>query len=128
MNIEIYNTFTDERGGYLLPIDFKRLPFTPKRVFIVRDVPKNTVRGNHAQFKTQQFLICVKGKIQVNVDYGNKKETSLIKEGEFIHVPQMVWDSQKFLTGSDIMISICSTIYDEKDYILNKKEFLKLIK
>ena len=128
MSIQIYNSFTDERGGYLLPIEFTNLPFKAKRIFIVRDVPKNTIRGNHAHFETQQLLICIKGKIQVNLDYGKKKEKILIKEGQFVHIPKMVWDSQKFLTGNDIMISICSTIYDEKDYILNKKEFLNLIK
>ena len=36
--------YTDDRGG-VVPIDFSDLPFIPKRIFYVKDVPKNTIRG-----------------------------------------------------------------------------------
>ena len=60
INIQKIKSFTDERGN-LLPIEFSQLDFDPKRIFVVNDVPVGDVRGNHAHYKTKQYLICTKG-------------------------------------------------------------------
>ena len=54
------NIFEDQRGS-LLPINLNKIPFDVKRVFMVYNVPKDTVRGEHAHYETKQFLVCVKG-------------------------------------------------------------------
>lgn len=120
--------FTDERGGYLMPVEFGCIRFAPKRVFMVSDVPKNSIRGEHAHYQTEQVVMCVKGSILVMLDYGFKKEEYIINSGEYAYIDKMVWDSQKFLTGDDFMVVLCSTEYDIKDYILDKNEFYKIIK
>lgn len=120
--------FTDERGGNLLPFEFIDLPFIPKRVFTVTDVPVGSIRGEHAHYETQQILICVKGEIIVYLDNGYKVDEVVIKEGESVFIDKMIWDSQKFMTGNDIMIVICSSHYNINDYILDKEDFYKKIK
>jgi mannose-6-phosphate isomerase class I len=119
--------FNDDRGGYLIPFEFTDLPFLPKRIFTVAEVPKNGLRGEHAHYETQQILICIKGEIMVYLDYGYKYEEVLLKKGDNIFIDKMVWDSQRFLTGDDFMVVISSTNYDINDYILNKEEFYKKI-
>jgi dTDP-4-dehydrorhamnose 3,5-epimerase-like enzyme len=118
--------FNDHRGGYLMPFEFTDLPFSPKRIFIINDVPKDGLRGGHAHYETQQILICVKGKILVILDHGDRIEEILIKSGETIFIDKYVWDSQKFLTGKDILCVLASTFYDINDYILDKEKFYKL--
>lgn len=122
------NIFRDKRGGFLIPFEFKQLPFEPKRIFMVSDVPKDGIRGEHAHFKTQQILICVKGEILVGLDFGFKYEEHIIKQGETIFIDNLVWDFQKFLTGDDIMCVVSSTHYNIDDYILDRDEFYKIIK
>ena len=39
----------------------------------------------------------------------------------------MVWDSQVFLTGDDMLMSICSTPYKKEDYIEDFDLFLSLV-
>jgi len=119
--------FTDDRGGNLLPFEFIDLPFKPKRIFTVTDVPKNSIRGEHAHYETQQILICVKGEIIVYLDNGYKLDEITIKDGESVFIDKMIWDYQKFMTGDDVMVVVSSTHYDIKDYILNKDEFYKKI-
>lgn len=119
------NIFNDHRGGYLIPFEFIDLPFTPKRIFTVNDVPKDGIRGEHAHYETQQILICAKGEIMVYLDYGYKYEEILLKKGEYTFVEKMVWDSQKFLTGSDFMVVLASTNYNINDYIMDKEDFYK---
>jgi len=121
------NIFNDDRGGYLIPFEFIDLPFLPKRIFTVTDVPKDGLRGEHAHYNTQQILICIKGEIMVYLDHGYKNEEILLRKGEHVFIDKMVWDSQRFLTGDDFMVVISSTHYDINDYILTKKEFYKKI-
>lgn len=126
MNITKYKYYIDQRGD-LLPIELKNIPFKVKRIFVISNTPKNTIRGGHAHYKTQQILICIQGKIEVNLDYGNNKRKKIvITQGEMVHIPKLVWDSQKFLTDKDFMVCLCSTTYNKKDYIEDINLFYKL--
>lgn len=120
--------FTDERGGDLLPIEFNSLPFIPKRVFSVSNVPAGSIRGEHAHFETQQILFCVSGEILVGIDYGSHKTETLLKMGDSILVDKMAWDWQKFMTGNEFMFVLCSTNYDKSDYIEDLSLFYSFVK
>lgn len=113
-----------DKRGKIIPIEHYDIPFKVKRTFIIYDVPKNSVRGNHAHYKTKQFLICIKGRIEVNLDYGKIKTKVLLQQGQTILIDKLIWDSQKFLTTNSILLVLCSTNYDKKDYIFNYKEFI----
>jgi len=108
--------FSDNRGD-LRPLDFDRLPFLPKRLFIVSNVPKGETRGCHAHFKTRQFLICLKGEVEAILDDGKTKSSITLTPAEGVYVPELVWDSQIFKTDNDILLVLASTHYDKSDYI-----------
>jgi dTDP-4-dehydrorhamnose 3,5-epimerase-like enzyme len=93
----------------------------------VYGVPTGTIRGEHAHFKTKQYLFCVKGKIQVYLDDGIKVKLRVLSEGESIFIDNLVWDSQKFLTDNDIMIVFSNTNYDADDYITDKEKFYNIV-
>ncbi len=120
-----FNKFEDDRGT-LYPINFTELPFNPKRLFYVKDVPINTIRGDHAHYLTKQLLICLNGKIMVNLFDGRDEIEYTIKSGEYIFVDKMIWDYQKFLTNDDILLVICSTEFEKDDYIKDKDKFIKM--
>jgi len=118
-------TSHDLRGS-LSALDFSALDFSPERVFYVKDVPKNAERGNHAHRKTQQYLICLEGEIQVKLFDGSKETCHLLRRNEMVFVDKMIWDSQTYLTGRDILLAVCSTEYDPNDYITDIQEFKKI--
>tara|TARA_A100000171_G_C2096394_1_gene127312 strand:+ start:616 stop:1002 length:387 start_codon:yes stop_codon:yes gene_type:complete len=121
------NIFEDERGS-LLPINLKEIPFDVKRVFTVYNVPKDTVRGDHAHYKTKQYLICVKGMIKVILETDKNKTTeTILEKGDSIFIDKLVWDSQQFLTNDDVMLVFASTEYNLEDYILDKNIFYNII-
>jgi len=116
-----------ESNGNLIPIEFdKTLPFKPKRTFFVHDVPDRTPRGSHAHFKTKQVLICINGKLTVRLHDGVNESHYELNTGDGIYVPNMIWDEQIYHTPETVLISLCSTHYDVKDYIQDFDEFLKL--
>lgn len=42
------------------------LPFTPVRIFFIRDVPRGEIRGNHAHVKCDQIFIAVAGSFLID--------------------------------------------------------------
>lgn len=117
-----------ELEGILTPIEFKELSFEPKRIFLVTDVPPNTTRGKHAHKKTQQLLICLQGKIIVTLYDGYNEIDHCLKKGDSIFVPEMIWDEQLYTTKDSMLLSICSTPYDESDYIKYRETFSQMVR
>ena len=110
--------------GTLVPIDFNNLPFTPKRIFYVTEIPKGEERGNHAHYETQQIIICVRGEIVVKLfTYPDGPHSIEITPNQAVFIDKMVWDSQIFKTGNDVLLSICSTYYEKEDYIEDFNDF-----
>lgn len=121
----VLEIFKDSRGS-LIPIELNKIPFNPKRIFIVQNVPINTIRGNHAHYITIQYLFCISGLIEVILNDGSIEKTFKIKEGEGVLIDNLIWDSQKFLTENSSILVLCSTEYDINDYIFDFNEFKKI--
>ena len=113
--------------GTLCAIQSDGLPFVPQRVFYVKDVPKGARRGKHAHYTTKQLLVCVKGEIVVALDDGGRLQHVLLNEDDSVFVDNLIWDSQIYQTGNDILMSICSTEHDPKDYITDYDTFLQTV-
>jgi dTDP-4-dehydrorhamnose 3,5-epimerase-like enzyme len=123
MNLKTY-----DNDGILVPIESSDLGFIPKRIFYVYGVSCGEERGNHAHYETQQLLICVRGSILVKIHDGICETRTLLEKNDSVFVDRMMWDSQVYLTGDDILLSICSTTYDKNDYIESFEEFVTLSK
>ncbi len=121
------NHFGSDSNGYLVAINNLKdiIPFNVKRIFYVYDVPKNQTRGCHAHFEDKQLLICVKGSINVKLDWGHEERTFLLKQNDSIFMDNMVWGEQTYLTGNDILLALCSKEHDETDYIKDYSYFIK---
>lgn len=122
MKIQKFNGF-DDPDGQLVPIEFKYLPFTPQRVFYVTSVPKDEVRGGHAHKQCLQFLVCLRGQIEVTLDNGKSVDTRILQPKDAVLVDKFVWDTQKFLTGDDVLLVFASLPYDKEDYIEDYETF-----
>jgi dTDP-4-dehydrorhamnose 3,5-epimerase-like enzyme len=126
MKIVNVKSFDDKRGS-LIPIEFDNLPFIPKRVFVVNNVPINEIRGNHSHFKTKQLIICTNGTVDVILHDGVKETIYSLTKNQQILVPELIWDSQKFTSENTEIMVLCSTSFDKNDYILDF-EFFKTFK
>ncbi|HLD98909.1 MAG TPA: WxcM-like domain-containing protein [Bdellovibrionota bacterium] len=119
----------DMRGNLAVLEHAKGLPFQPKRIFMVFDVPSKKVRGEHAHRKCHQFLICVKGSCSVVVDDGRNREEILLDDlSTGIHIPPMVWGVQYKYTPDAVLLVLASDPYDRNDYIRDYDEFLELVR
>jgi acetyltransferase-like isoleucine patch superfamily enzyme/dTDP-4-dehydrorhamnose 3,5-epimerase-like enzyme len=120
---------SDIRGDLSYAQINKDIPFIPKRFFAVYNVPGMQVRGEHAHKISHQLLICVHGLVNVMVDDGeNRFEMQLRPFEKGIYIPPMIWTVHYKYSDDAMLLVIASDEYDEKDYIRNYQEFLKIVK
>lgn len=122
------HSVVDIRGSLTVGEFDKQIPFTPKRYFLIFDVPSKETRGEHAHHQCHQFLICVKGSCSVVADDGNNREEFTLKDPDAgIYFPPMIWGIQYKYSADAVLLVFASHYYDGNDYIRNYTEFQKLI-
>ena len=115
----------DLRGSVAVGEFPKEIPFTPKRYFVVFDVPSSEIRGEHAHRTCHLFLVCMRGACSVVVDDGEHREEFRLDHPTLgVHLPPMVWGTQYRHTSDAVLLVFASDHYDPKDYIRNYQEFL----
>lgn len=128
-DIYTHKQHADARGQLFVAEFLKDVPFQPKRFFAITNVPKeHNVRGEHAHFKCEQYLICMGGEIKVMLDNGrDKKEYVLNTIGQGLYIPKKVWGVQTFATPSSVLLVFASEYYEDADYIRNYDKFKSLV-
>ena len=117
---------TDPRGNLTFIEGQKHIPFPIKRIFYIYDVPTGESRGAHAHHKLHQFLICISGSFDVEMDDGvNKKKVHLNRPWKGLHVPPMIWAAETNFDPGSVCTVLVSDFYDEKDYIRDYEKFVK---
>lgn len=105
----------------------KNIPFDIKRIYYIYDVENNVIRGKHAHRKTRQMLFCVRGSVNVVLDNGIIKEEILLNEpNKGILLDRMMWHTMQEFSQDAILLILASDYYEEKDYIRDYQEFLRL--
>ena len=84
----------EEARGNLIELDHASLPFLPQRTFIVDNVPRGTVRGGHAHQACQQLLVCLKGRLTVEILFNDEQAEVVLDTPELaLYVAPRVWNS-----------------------------------
>lgn len=117
----------EDLRGVLSVGEFERqVPFSPKRYFLVYDVPSAEVRGAHAHRECHQFLVCVRGAISVMADDGlHRQQWRLERPEQGLYLPPMVWAAQFAYTADAVLLVFASHLYDSAEYIRDYDAFLE---
>lgn len=106
----------------------QHLPFSPKRYFMVFDVPSQEVRGEHAHKTLHEFLVCVKGSVSVALDDGQSRdEIKLDSPNLGLHIPPMAWRVHYKYSSDAILLVLASDVYRADDYIRDYDKFLRFL-
>ena len=116
---------SDPRGNLTFIEGGRNIPFEIKRIFYIYDVPTASDRGAHAHKSLHQFLICLSGSFDVEIDDGHEKKViHLNRPWKGLHIPPMVWASEINFDPGTVCLVLTSDFYDEADYIRNYDEYL----
>lgn len=113
----------DSRGR-LSVLDEGALPFEPKRMFMVDQVPTGRMRGAHAHRKCHQLFMVVAGRVTVAVDDGSRAfAVELSRPDIALYVPPMVWSLQYAHSQDAVLVVLTSRRYEQDDYIHDYARF-----
>jgi hypothetical protein len=116
---------TDLRGSISVGEIGRNLPFAPRRYFTVFRVPGEEVRGAHAHKTCHQFVVCVRGSVNLMVDDGSSREELVLDTPAVgVHLPPMIWGVQYKYSSDAILLVLASEPYDADDYIRDYQQFL----
>jgi hypothetical protein len=119
----------DPRGNLTFIEGNRHIPFEIKRVFYIYDIPTAQDRGSHAHRTLHQFLVCLSGSFNVNLDDGyEKKVIRLNKPWQGLYVPPMIWASETNFDHGSICMVLASDVYNEADYYRDYEQFLAAVK
>jgi len=108
-----------DKRGILTPFNFdKILNKKIQRLFLV-SLKKNFKRGGHAHKKGFQILVCIKGKINFEIINKSKKfKFTLNEKNNFGYIiPSNHWISFSSKIKNSILLVMCTTKFDKKNYI-----------
>ena len=118
----------ESKTGYLIPIDFDRLPFEPKRAFFVTNKNKGDIRGNHAHINEEHFLVCLSGCVKIKKQNKDNIKTITVRKAESLYQKELEWLRIEFLEKNTTLLVFSNSEYTEKNYIREYDKFLEIIK
>jgi acetyltransferase-like isoleucine patch superfamily enzyme/dTDP-4-dehydrorhamnose 3,5-epimerase-like enzyme len=128
VTVHQFPVIPDLRGNLTVGEFERQIPFTPKRYFMVFDVPSREIRGEHAHLECHQFLICLRGSCAVVADDGEHRvEVVLDSPDRGVYLPPMTWGIQYKYTSDAMLLVFASGYYDSADYIRDHGEFLQRV-
>jgi hypothetical protein len=117
---------TDPRGNLTFIEESRHIPFEIKRVFYLYDVPTEEGRGAHAHRTLHQFLICLSGSFDVQLDDGlNQATVHLNRPWKGLHIPPMIWAAEVNFDPGSLCLVLASDFYNEADYYRDYDGFLR---
>jgi hypothetical protein len=118
---------SDRRGNLTFVEAAKHVPFPIERVFYVYDAPTAERRGAHAHHSLHQAVICLAGSVDVEVFDGfDEKTFHLNRPWQALYLPPMIWAAEANFAPGTVYLVLCSTLYNEADYIRDFEEFKRL--
>lgn len=114
----------DMRGSLTYGEVDAQLPFAPRRIFTIFDVPSAEVRGGHAHRALHEFLVCVRGSCRVALDDGRHQDVVRLDRPTLgLYIPPMVWAFQDRYSADAVLLVLASHAYDAADYLRDYQEF-----
>lgn len=111
-------------GNISIVEGMKNLPFKPRRVFYLYDIPAGESRGAHAHRDCHQFIIAASGSFEISLDDGsNKKTVALNRPFHGLHVPPGIWAHELNFSAGAICLVLTSHKFNEADYIRDYDEY-----
>jgi hypothetical protein len=128
MSLTSHKVLGDHRGQ-LVALESKRtVPFDIKRVFYIYGTQPDLSRGNHAHFKTRQYLIAVSGSCKVTLDNGSSKVVYDLNSPEKgLDQAALIWGIMHDFSEDCVLPVMADDYYDPSDYINDYQDFLNVV-
>ena len=129
MRVEKFNFHIhgDESGNLIALESNKNVPFDIKRVYYIWGTQQGIVRGKHAHIDLRQILVPVHGSCEVDLEYGEMKETFMLSDPtQGLYIEGLVWREIRTFSHDSVLMVLADRVYHEGDYIRSYQKFLEM--
>lgn len=123
-------SFTDPRGTLTLvdsEVAQSRLPFIPRRVFWIHDVPTAAERGQHAHRSCWELVMAISGSFSLTLSDGTQEKMFCLNSpNSGVLIPPMVWCRLHDFSQGCVCLTLASDDYDIDGYINDLQTFKSL--
>lgn len=117
----------DQRGNLTFIEANRHIPFEPKRVYYLYDVPGGAARGGHAHRDLEQFIVAASGSFTVITDDGTTRKDFYLNRSYYgLYMPTMIWREIDNFSSGSVCLVLASRLYEASDYIRDYGEFKQL--
>jgi hypothetical protein len=122
------STSSDPRGNLTAIEGASDIPFDIKRLFYMWGVQAPFERGKHAHRDTEQLLVCVSGRLSIDLsDPWSSQTYHLHDPAEGLYVPPMIWTFLYDFTPETVCLAAASTHYDQSKVIRDWDQYRALV-
>ena len=119
----------DPRGNLSFIEEYNHIPFKIERTYWIYDVPGGQKRGGHAFKNQHELVVALSGSFDVIVHDGAEEKRFHLNRSYFgVYIPNGLWRYMDNFSTNSVVLVLCSTNYDELDYIRDFNEFTILQK
>lgn len=122
-------TYKDSRGCLTLIEEMVDVPFPIERVYWIYNVPQGAERGYHANTVCYQYLVAVRGSVDVCLENaGGRCNHHLCSPAKGLLIPPYTWNELTNFSSDAVLLVAASHSYDPSTYINSYNEFAEYIK
>jgi hypothetical protein len=126
--VELQSVADPARGTLVVLEAGRQVPFDFPRIFLLCDVPKGAIRGDHAHREQHQLLVATAGAFDVTAEDGAGQEHLVLDDPRFgLYVPPLTWVTLRATAPRSTCMVLTSAQFDEADYIRDRTEFKALL-
>ena len=120
---------TDPRGNLTYLQNSDQISFDIKRIFWTYDVPGGEMRGGHAYFIQQEFIIALSGSFDVVVtNQKNQQEVFSLNRSYYgLYLPARTWRHMENFSTNSLGLHLSSCEFDKNDYVREFEDFKIMI-
>lgn len=122
-----FSTFGDTETGVRTVAEYAAsLPFEPQRIYWLYKTPKDYARDNAANKTCKFVMVCLHGKAKIHIEdlKSNSYNFELDSPEVGLVVPELHW-RRIDLEEDAMLLCIASDRFEDRDCILDFKEFMK---
>lgn len=115
----------DSRGNLSFIESENHVPFIIKRSYLIYDVPGGELRGGHSFINQKEMIVALSGSLDIVVHNGKDElKYSLNRSYQGLYIPNGTWRHMENFSTNTLVLVVSNTLYDENDYVRDKKQFL----
>ncbi|MCE7323175.1 FdtA/QdtA family cupin domain-containing protein [Campylobacter coli] len=124
-----FNAKSDNRGSLIALENLKEIPFEIKRIYYIYDTKPEFPRGAHAHRELEQVLIMMEGSCELVLNDGKDIKNIILNRPDVgLFIGKNIWREMKNFSYGAKLLVLASDFYNEKEYIRNYDEFLRIVK